>query len=210
MKIQELVSQYVYDTDNPDLNFWLGVEYEIQGQIAAAVSFYLKTIDTSIHFGHDNPDLVYESWIRIAKCFESLGDRRVTVVDSYKHAISVRPTRPEAYFLLSRHYEVTNYSGHWTDAYQTATVGESASIHYLNYHQPLRTDVGYPGDYALTFQRALSSWWVGKYDLSRELFIRLENWKTPVREEYMGTAKYNLDQVGRGFESPNHVVEKKF
>lgn len=206
MTLRERLSEYVMDTGNPQKNFWIAYEYDKMGQIASAVSYYLKCISTVTRNDgiFDNRDLVYECLIRIGNCFDVLGDRKTTVTDAYKRAISVSPTRPEAYFLLSRFYEVNNYSGHWMDAYQIASTGEVFRSLIKNTgisHPKLLTDVGYPGDYGLVFQSALSSWWCGNYNIGRQLFINIENWKgDPVRDDYLGTAKYNLDQVGRNSE----------
>lgn len=196
MKLDKLLAKYVYNTTDPKRNFQIGCEYEKIGQIASAVSYYLKCIDVS--HPEENTILQYECLLRIGICFETLGDRNTTVTDVYKRAIAMNPVRPEAYFLLSRFYEVHQYSGHWTDAYQIATIGDVASSMHRYYPlESLKTDVGYPGDYALTFQRALSAWWIGKYNLSRELLIRIEEWPGDIRQEYRGTATFNLDQVGR-------------
>ena len=108
-------------------------------------------------------------------CFDRQGTRGFTVKGMLQHAISILPKRPEAYYLLSRFYERDERDGHWIDGYMIASIGEKV----CEYEVPaLRTYVDYPGDFAILFQKAVTSWWCGLCDESRNLFKELhENYQ---------------------------------
>ncbi|NBU81772.1 MAG: class I SAM-dependent methyltransferase, partial [Flavobacteriaceae bacterium] len=168
--LQSLLHNYIFSPDDPQNNFLLGYYYESIGQTASALSFYLRTAERS-----DSDLLKYESLIRGSMCFDKQGTRNFTVKGMLQHAVAVMPTRPEAYYLLSRFYERENKEGSWQDSYLMASIGEKVCD--LNASN-LITEVDYPGNYALLFQKALSSWWCGLCDESRDLFQNLlENYQ---------------------------------
>jgi hypothetical protein len=82
-------------------------------------------------------------------------------------AISILPDRPEAYFLLSRLYEVDK---EWQECYTYAIMGDRLEDGLPR----LRTNVDYPGRYVFTFERAVAAWWIGLYDESLHLFRQLK------------------------------------
>lgn len=161
-----LLQNYINAPDDPDTNWEIGLYYESIGQTASAVSFYLRAAERTL-----DDLLKYECLLKSALCFNLQGSRNFTVKGLMQHAISILPDRPEAYFLLSRHYERSTYDGHWTDSYMMASIGEVAS---RKHHTPLRTQVEYPiGNWGCTFERAVSSWWCGLCDESRQIFTDL-------------------------------------
>lgn len=160
--LEDLIYQYVNDPNRDEHNWALALYYDGQGQWATAVSYYLRTAERT-----SDILLKYECLCRASICFNNQGSRKFTVKGLIQQAISLIPTRPEAYYLMSRHYEMDQIDGHWTNCYMFACIGEqTATIG----HPPLRTWLGYPGYYALTFQKALSSWHVGLCEQSRDLF----------------------------------------
>jgi hypothetical protein len=153
---------YVSDPTNPEYTFSLGLGYEDKGQLAAAAGMYLRTAEFS-----DDDLLAYESLLRIASCYVRLGNH-VSMVKCLLHrAISLKPERPEAYFLLSRLYESTS---EWHESYSFAVMGQRL----CGDHPRLRTNVEFPGTYALVFQQAVASWWIGLYDEALHLFRQLK------------------------------------
>jgi len=59
--IEELIELASSDMLNPEHNFKIAREYELIGQTAAAMSFYLRTAE----YGYDtHPNLVYASLIK--------------------------------------------------------------------------------------------------------------------------------------------------
>lgn len=182
------LNNYVMDPENAETNYALAVQYWNLEQTAAAVSYYLRAAE----FAEKDKDLAYECLIRVAQCFEKQGNRGVSVRSSYKHAICVHPTRPEAYFLLARFNErVQNY----VDAYTLSVIAEKV----CKKHPPLRTDVEYPGDYAFIYEKAVASWWWGKFRESRDLFQELANeWYDNLSDMYLHSVQDNLSRLGSG------------
>jgi hypothetical protein len=72
--INELVtklSKYPFD---PKLCFSIATEYELVGQTAAAISFYLRAAEYG-YYSH--PEYVYASLLKSANCFENQKNRQV-------------------------------------------------------------------------------------------------------------------------------------
>ena len=177
----ELLS-YIDDPKNPESNFSLGLWYENEGHTAAAAGFYLRTAE------HSFDDLLtYEALLRMANCFTRQGSRVYVCKGILLRAISLMPQRPEAYFLLSRLYE-TNKD--WQEAYTFAVIGQG-----LSEGSKLRTNVDYPGKYALVFEQAVAAWWIGLFDESLHLFKQLKKDPTmlPVHIVAVQSNLKNLD-----------------
>jgi len=199
-EISQLILDYALDSENPETNFSLGLHYDEIGQTASALSYYLRCAERT------DDDLVkYECLIRGSMCFDKQGTRNFTVKGMLQHAIAVLPKRPEAYYLLSRFYEREERDGHWIDAYMIASIGEKVCV----FDRPsLRTNVDYPGDYAILYQKAVVSWWCGLCDESRDLFRDLyENYE--LDEYYKKSVFENLTKLN-GFkqEEPFAIFSK--
>lgn len=178
------LDQFIQNTEDPAINFQLGQEYEAQGQTGAAISFYLRTAERS------TADIMqYEALLRMALCFEKQKTRDDTESVILQKAIGLLPSRPEAYFLLARLYEWRKL---WHESFFVASVGCSVA----NFNLPsLATDVQYPGEYALWFQKAVAMWWVGNCDESRELFYHLKT-TYDMNEMFARAVDNNLNQLG--------------
>lgn len=163
--MEELLNKFIQKPNNADINFKLGKAYEDIGHTAGAVSFYLRAAEKST-----SNHLTYESLIRAGICFDKQGKRTFSSKGLYQHALSVLPKRPEAYYHLSRFYEIENRSGHWQDCYMITSIALEFCSPYI---QPLQTHVGYPGIYGLIFQKALSAWHCGLIDESKKIFKEL-------------------------------------
>ena len=157
------LDQFIQDTESPDANFALGQEYESIGQTGSAISFYLRTAERS------TSDLQqYHALLRMALCFERQKTRDDTESVILQKAIALMPKRPEAYFLLARLYE---WQRKWHESFFVASVGCNTADFAS---EPLPSDLQYPGEYALLFQKAVALWWVGNCDESRELMYELK------------------------------------
>jgi hypothetical protein len=187
--LNKALSDYLSDPKYPLYNFNLGKIYEDLGHNSGAVSFYLRTAE----FSNDNL-LIYESLIRIALCIEKQGNRTNTVEGILLRAISVLPKRHEAYFLLSRTYEINKT---WHESYTFATIGENLSD---NNEINLLTDVGYPGKYGFIFEKAVSAWWIGLYDESIYLFRLLDN-NYNMLDNHKQIVKLNLNNLSETFKN---------
>jgi hypothetical protein len=176
--------QFIQDTENPDINFTLGQEYEDLGQTGAAISFYLRTAERS-----DNILQQYHALLRMALCFEQQKTRDDTQAVILQKAIALMPARPEAYFLLSRLYEMEKK---WHESYFVASVGCNTADFDS---ESLSTDLTYPGKYALLFQKAVALWWVGNCEESRELMYDLKvNYK--MNTMFADAVENNLKNIG--------------
>jgi hypothetical protein len=172
--LQDLLNAYVMNPEDPETNFSMGFYYDTIGQTASALSYYLRCAERT-----EDELLRYECLIRGSMCFDKQGTRGFTVKGMLQHAISILPKRPEAYYLLSRFYERDERDGHWIDGYMIASIGEKVCEFDVF---PLRTQVDYPGDFAILYQKAVTSWWCGLCDESRSLFKNLHE-------------NYHLDEV---------------
>lgn len=169
-KLTELLLNYINEPENAEHNFQLALYYHDIGQTASALSYYLRCAERT-----EDDLLRYECLILGSMCFDSQGTRNFTVKGMLQHAVSVLPKRPEAYYLLSRFYEREDKDGHWIESYMIASIGEKVCDFDS---PPLRTEVDYPGHYSILYQKAVSSWWCGLCDESRNLFKDLhENYE---------------------------------
>lgn len=168
--IDNLIVNYIENPEDSNTNFILAHNYEKMGHTASAVSFYIRSAERT-----DDDLLKYECLLRSSMCFQSQGTRNFTVKGLLQHAVSLMPNRPEAYYMLSKFYEKSEYDGHWFDSYTIASIGDKV----CDYNAvPLRTNVDYPGNYGIIFQKAVASWWCGLCDESRNIFIDLyENYE---------------------------------
>lgn len=184
--IQRWLQKYIKNPKDQSVNFNLGWQYEQEGQLASACSYYLR----SIEHGYDNT-LRYEAMLRMALCFERQGNRVFTIKGILLRAISLLPNNPEAYFLLSRIYERNR---DWQESYTMAVLGQQLQVHY----SALQTDVEYPGPLGFKFEQAVTAWWIGLWDESISLFKQLKEEDMP--EIYKQSIHNNLISLG----VPNH------
>jgi len=163
LNLNELLVNFIEDPEDSDNNFKLAIYYDDIGQSASAVSYYLRTAERAKY------DVIkYQSLLRAAICFDKQGCRNFTVKGLLQHSLAIMPTRPEAYFLFSRFYE-REQNHH--DSYLIASLGEKLAE---KNPEPLSLDVDYPGLYGILFEKAVSAWWCGLCDESRNLLLDLK------------------------------------
>ncbi len=162
VELEELLSAYARDSENPSTNFAMGFWYEKYGHTAPALSYFLRAAERS-----SDDDFSYESLIHCHHCYDKQGTRDGTAISLLQQAICLLPKRPEAYFLLARFHERRHQ---WNDCYKYASLGLSICNFDL---PPLKTYVEYPGYYGLLFEKAVSAWWWGKTEESKEVFLDL-------------------------------------
>ena len=188
MKINDALYHLAVDPDYAEYNFQLAVCYEDNKQYAAAISFYLRTAEFNII-----PLSSYEALLRINICFRILGNRMGIAEGVLLRAISILPNRPEAYFLLSQHYEILKQ---WTPSYSYACIGESI---IFDDETPLKISVGYYGRDSFTYQRAVAGWWIGLFTESINLFKILEKKGSTLPDYITSSVKANLDVIIKAF-----------
>ena len=149
--------KFINDPYNPEVNFWLGYEYDLENHKATAMSYYLRAAEFS-----DDKNLVYESLIRIYFCLKYIGRRPKSIKYTLLNAINCIPDRPEAWYFLSDHIEDNQNR---KESYTAACMAEL----YKNNSKPTLTDINYY-DYLPQFQKAVTTWWVGGCNEARLLF----------------------------------------
>ena len=160
--LQELLNYFVSNPEETDINFKLANYYNSIGQTASAVSYYIRTSERT-----DDKDQAYSCLLAAANCFDSQGCRSNSVRGMLQNALTLLPSRPEAYFLLSRFYE---RESDYQNSYLIASIGESLSDKEC---RPLDIEVGYPGFYGIIFEKAVSAWHCGLCDESCNLHYDL-------------------------------------
>jgi SAM-dependent methyltransferase len=196
----ELLHEFIQNPDDSELNFNLALYYDKIGQTAAAMSYYLRTAERC-----DNDLVVYECLIRASMCFDKQGTRKFTVKGLIQNAITVLPRRPEAYYLLARYYERSELDGSWNDCYMISCIAESVCDREP---EPLHTEVDYPGFYGILFQKAVSSWWCGLCNESRDMLQDLlDNYE--LDELHKKSVQDNLKRICGNASEPKLVQYDK-
>ena len=161
--LTNLLAHYVKNPNNALINYRLALAYYNQGQTASAVSYFIRAAERT-----DNVEMQYASLMLAAKSFELQGTRRFTVRGMLQRAISILPTRPEAYYQLSRFYrlDVVN-ENRWFDSYMISSIAIIVCTHSTS------TALDYPGIDAMLFEKAYSAWWCGLNDESISMLEKL-------------------------------------
>ena len=185
ISIDSLITDLSANPFDPILSLEIAEAYLSIGQTASAVSFYLRTAE----YGYKSHPLeVYASLLKASKCFEHQTNRKLTVLNLALKAVAYMPQRPEAYFFLARWYELDKK---WQESYTYAEIG----LHFSqNQQAELPIKVGYPGEYCLRFQKAVSAWWVGRKDESLKLLQDLM--KEDIADVYRTAVMSNLQKIG--------------
>ena len=157
------LANFIENSEDPIINFELGKEYESIGQTGAAISFYLRTAERS------STDLQqYTALIQCCICLEKQKTRDDTEKGLLLKSIALIPTRPEAYFLLSRVHERRT---EWQESYSMAVLG----LELADFGTDSVIPENYPGYYSLLFQKGMTSWWVGLTEQSRQIMLFLKD-----------------------------------
>ena len=149
--------KFINDPYNPEINFWLGYEYDLENHKATAITYYLRAAEFT-----DDKNLAYESLIKIISCLEYIGKRPKSIKNTILNAISCIPTRPEAWYFLSSYLEnIQNRR----ESYTASCMAEL----YRDNYKPTLTDIKYH-TFLPQFQKAVTTWWIGNCDEARFLF----------------------------------------
>ncbi len=174
------LDNYIEDPKNPDNNFWLGWEYEKIGQYASAHTYYLRCAELTTCM-----DLACECIIKTWSTIEKQTRRPYYESQQLLLAVAEFPTRPEPYYFLSK---AASDKEDWKEAYAWASI----ALANCNFNSPtFRTSVGYPGNFAIKYQKAYCSWYTGKMEDSKQLWIELYNDET-LTPEYRQIVINNL------------------
>jgi len=161
--------------------FNLAEWYYNQNQYSAAVSFYLRVTECS-----EDDLLIYRCLLKIGLSLEKQENRTYSSKGMYLHAISVLPNRPEAYFLLSRLYEMNK---EWQESYTMAEIG----LLFSNNEIESLVDVEYFGKNGFLFEKSVVSWWMGREDECIKLLLELN--EVDINEKYNQVIKNNINFI---------------
>ena len=188
--MNEHLKNYINDTENPVYNFDLGRWYEDQDHHSPAAGFFLRAADLC----PNDLDLRYESLLRTYFCYNRAGNRNYTCESILKSAITIAPDRPEAYYFLSEHYEKLN---DWPNSY----LFSSLALEFAKQPTKFRSYMYFNGMYQLYFQKAKSSWWMGKPHECRNTYrFILNNYINDLPQNYRDFLQERLSSLGAGLE----------
>jgi GR25 family glycosyltransferase involved in LPS biosynthesis len=193
-QIELLLEMYSADPENAESNFNLAVWYWNEGHTAPAMSYFLRCAERS-----EDQLLAYEALLWAHQCYEKQGTRDHTARTLLQHALNLLPNRPEAYFLLAKFHAKREQ---WTDAYSVSHQGLIFSQKNL---EPLKNSVGYGGEYALLYEKAVSAWWWGKGDETRKLLQEIKN-NYELPEQYEKSVQDLLMSYGAG-DIPEEIIK---
>jgi len=195
-ELKESLLRYARDTENPIVNFQVAVEYKKIGQTAAAISFFLRCADRATA----DLDLAYECLLHIGECFDLQGDRHEHVRCMYKHAISILPKRPEAYYYLA------NFQT-WHKQYQDTTYLTECALNTCDFNQKdFLYKSKYKGKWCLLYENAYSYWWWGKTGKCRDYFYKLIDLHWDEMDEFHQKAVQEMvSKIGYCPKSQDHV-----
>ncbi len=180
-ELKEQVYKYIDAPLHPGVNFDTGLYYESIGQTAAALSFFLRCAELT-----DNDLLAYEALLKTYRCMASQERRPIWEKEQLMIATTLRPDRPEAYFLLSQWH---SHREQWTEAHYYAVTAQKICDFDC---KPLGSDVGYVGHWGLKFQEAFVCWWRGQREHSIKLWKELYNDSSIDNPEYFTIILNNL------------------
>lgn len=159
--INEDLKNFILESE-PDINifFNLAKQYENSGQLAAAITFYLKVAEKN----YDKTDVAQAALIGAANCYLNLGDRLGTAKDMLYHALNLSDRNPFLHWMFSKVFEmqkdwiackahsasclyILDSAPQWFKHYQLS------NINYLS-EKLLRQEV--------LFQIATSNYWIGE------------------------------------------------
>jgi tetratricopeptide (TPR) repeat protein len=187
---QELLNRYSSNTVDPYSNLELGQYYDNLGQSASALSFYLRAAELT-----EDPNLAYDCLVRNALLIEKLQRRPHSTKGQLLHAIAQSPTRPEAYYHLSRVHEQKQ---EWQELY-TAIL--QAQTFKQPYTRTSTLNLDYPGDYVLDFQKAVAAWWLSREEESTTTFRYLLD-EHEMRWDFALGCINNLGRLGQNVQVP--------
>ena len=187
MSLQAKLENYIEAPDVPETSFEVGWEYELIGQYASAMGYYLKCAELT-----DNDLLAYECLCRKAICFGKAGGREAHVQSNANLAIALFPDRPEAYHLLACSLE---RSSNWHESYAVSRIAQKLNANRESLVYNLDDEaLGYPGYFALPFQEAVALWWLGRFKDCVEKFKEVKE-LPGIDDAYIGHCQWNIDNL---------------
>lgn len=181
----EWLYKYATDINSSEANFEAGKYYFDLGHTAPALSYFLRCAERT-----EDKLLAYEALIFGYLCYKEQKIRDETAKSLIMHAVCLLPERPEAQWLISVFYEQKQL---WMYSYHHAVLGLKA--HETFSEQTLKYYKDYPGIVGLLFQKAISGYWWGKNEESKNILLDLyKNYS--LGDTYKNLVINNLKKLG--------------
>lgn len=197
--ISEKVNNYCMNTTGDVQNYELALEYYKEKQYASAVSFFLRAAEKS-----EDTNLVYDALVLAGLCFDKLGKRNYSFEGLLQYAVSVDPTRQEAYFHLCRLNETKSS---WREMMINSTIGSRLDTREKS------SLLDYRGELAFDFYKAFAMYNNGNVEEAKEAFLDLA-YLHAAGSEYSMTAKNNITNLGYpdiiSYRKEKHMSRFKF
>jgi len=185
--LNKLVTEVALDYSNPKKMYQLAREYDRLQQGAAALSYYLRAADFTEGKTFEDKWLQYKCIILGSMIYLRSGDRHHTVEGMFTQAISLLPTRPEAYCFLADYYETKS---NWRGVHVYASMGlQYAEANHID------DDLPYPGSSALEYHYASATWKETGNEEGKKLFFDLGH-KTILPKNYSDKVWKWIDEIG--------------
>lgn len=176
--ISSKIQDALFNDDKSETYFEIGCFYSNEEQWASAFSFFMKaTASTDVY-------IQYAALIRAALCLSRQGNRENHSKVLLNHAISIFPNRPEAYYHLSC---INEHLKDYHSGYTLCNIG-------LQYNCKPNPVLYFPGEHALIFQKAVHSWWTGRFEESRNILQSLKDYK--MDPNFSDLVQYNMSRIG--------------
>ena len=165
-ELNSALQNFVLAPRDPQHNYQLAYQYEVIGQFAAAISYYLRCAELC-----EDEKRVYECLLNVWHCVNQVGDRPLFERGQLMTAIAQSPQRPEAYFFLCQWLERhgAKKEGSIEEMYKQIYMYANIGLANICHRHAFNTFNRYPGDYALMFYKGFAAWHVGKVDESVEI-----------------------------------------
>jgi hypothetical protein len=194
MQLTSPLEKYLKFPRVPEANYNVGIWYEQHGQNSPAFSFYLRAAEFAEEQGLENPvmlNIAYESLCRAYLCLSRHAGRDITCEALVKFAISLDPSRPEAYYLLSKFYARKE---NWVEVYTLSKIG-----YQLNPPStPTLSDLEYRNPNSFLLLMAVSAYEWGRATESRRILQELADNQDHLTPSEVESLDYHLRYWGVG------------
>lgn len=197
--MDKLLEKYILDHDNSVANYNLGLSYQKNGDYSSAISFFIRCKERT-----NKTLLQYECILRCAECFRHRGKSDWIIKELLESAISLKPKRPEAYFLISRFF---GWRGEWQESYSHSVLG----IENANSNTKLiRGFSEYEGIHNLYLKKAISAFHLKMNQEYRDCFKDLfDNYYDILNEDDKKIVVEYISKFGLTENTQKHIYYQK-
>ena len=191
-EIEKYLNKLVYNTRDDKINFDLAYAYDINGQYAAANSYYLRCAEFT-----ENNILASECLLRCSFLMNKQGGRDQKEIHYIRQSISASPCSLEPYYIASLYHSWRNNN---QEAYLYACLG--INIYENNIQsEKFNKDINF-NVYDLYFQKAITGLNIGRLNETRYIYTKLlQEFTLP---DYFVK---NIFEIFKNIPQPNHQFQ---